>query len=78
MLTKVNELLHGQRGRGEFGKPLHLLRYPQDGAVFQQELPEPHFPNCCQGSRLSPTRPGATTAKASGAKPRRTSHMSLA
>lgn len=75
MLTKVNELLHGQRGRGELGKPLHLFRYPQDGAVFQQKLSEPHFPNCYKGSRLSPTRPGATTAKA---KPRRTPNISLA
>lgn len=63
MLTKVNELFHGQRRRGELGKPLHLLRYPKDGAIFHQKLSELHFASGYKGSRLSPTRPSATAAK---------------
>lgn len=73
MLTKVNELFHGQRRRGELGKPLHLSRYPKDGAAFQQKLTELHFHNRYKGSRLPPTRPRATTANASGPKTRRIS-----
>lgn len=43
-LTKVNELLHGQGRRRKLRKPLHLLRYPKDGTIFQQKLSELHFP----------------------------------
>lgn len=42
-LTKVYELLHGQRRWRELCKPLHLLQYSADGAIFQQYLSELHF-----------------------------------
>lgn len=42
-LTKVKELFHGQGRRWKLRKPLHLFRYPEDGAIFQQKLSELHF-----------------------------------
>lgn len=41
-LTKVQELLHGQRRRAELGEALHLFRGSEHGAVFHQKLRELH------------------------------------
>lgn len=42
-LTKVEELLHGQRRGTELGEPLHFFRDAENGAVFHQKLGELHF-----------------------------------
>lgn len=51
-LTKVKELLHGQRRRGELGEPLHLPRYAQHRDVFQQKPSEPHFGPTATNARV--------------------------